>query len=124
MMMVSTVVLVAQVTVAQQTVGAPGGAGTSNQEIAAKLEQISSTLKLTPQQKQQIAPIVKQEVPQLHAVQNNTSLSPMQKAMRLKQIISTTDDQVMSTLNREQQQKWAVIRAQERQEMIQKLENH
>ncbi|MBV8069527.1 MAG: hypothetical protein JO270_06445 [Acidobacteriaceae bacterium] len=99
------------------------GAGPSKQEMAAKLEKISAALQLTPQQKKQILPILKQEIPQVEAVKNNTSLPPMQKAMQLKQISTATDAKITPILNPEQQQKWQIMREQERQQMIQKLES-
>ena len=114
--------LATQMTLAQQGTGAPGAPGANKQEMAAKLEQISQTLQLTPQQKQEILPILKQEIPQLQAVKNNASLGPLQKAMQLKQISTATDAKVMPILNPEQQQKWQAMREQERQQMIQKRE--
>ncbi|MBV8571842.1 MAG: hypothetical protein JO319_14585, partial [Acidobacteriaceae bacterium] len=70
-----------------------------------------------------ILPILKQEIPQVEAVKNNTSLPPMQKAMQLKQISTATDAKITPILNPEQQQKWQMMREQERQQMIQKLES-
>lgn len=115
-------VVTTQIAVCQQGMGGPGGAGPSKQEIAAKMEQISQALQLTPQQKQQIVPILKQEMPQLQAIKSNTSLGRMQKAMQLKQISTATDAKVMPILNPEQQQKFQAMREQERQQMVQKLE--
>jgi hypothetical protein len=112
-----------QVLVAQQGMGAPGAPGPNQQEAAAKLEQISQALQLTPQQKMQLAPILKQEIPQLEQVKNNPSLPPLQKAEQLKQISSASDAKIMPILNPEQQQKFQAIREQERQQMIQKLRN-
>ena len=103
--------------------GAMGGQGPSKQEIAAKIEKISTALQLSPQQKQQIAPILKAEIPQLQAVKSNTSLGPLQKLEQLKQISTATDAKVMPILNPEQQQKFQAIREQERQQMMQKLES-
>jgi len=117
--MLLTFALAPQSSFAQQA----AGPGPSKQEIAAKLEKISSALQLTPQQKKQILPILKQEIPQVEAVKNNTSLPPMQKAMQLKQISTATDAKITPILNPEQQQKWQMMREQERQQMIQKLES-
>lgn len=102
----------------------PGSAGANKQEMAAKLEHISQVLQLTPTQKQQMIPILKQEVPKLEAVKGNTSLGPLQKAMQLKQISTDTDSKVMPILNPQQQQKWQAMREQERQQMLQKLQSH
>lgn len=97
--------------------------GPNKQEIAAKLEQMSQALQLTPQQKQQILPILKEEAPQLQAIKNNTSLGPLQKAMQLKQVSTSMDSKIMPILNAEQQQKFQAMREQERQQMVQKLES-
>jgi len=117
------VVLTAQIMMAQQGMAGPGGASPNKQEMLAKLENMSQALQLTPQQKQQILPILRQEAPKLEEVKNNTSLPPMQKAMQLKQISSSTDSKIMPILNPQQQQKYQAMREQERQQMIQKLEN-
>ena len=107
-----------------QNVGGAGSAeGANKQEIAAKLEKISAALQLTPQQKQQLLPILKEEAPQLEAVKNNASLGPLQKAMQLKQIGQATDTKVQPILTAEQWQKWQVMRAQEREQMMQKMES-
>ena len=61
------------------------------QELMAKVEKMSTALQLTPAQKQQIIPILKEEAPKMQAVKANTSLGPLQKAMQLKQISTDTD---------------------------------
>ena len=113
--------LAAPFAIAQQ--GMPGGAGPNKEEMAAKLEQMSQALQLTPQQKMQIAPVLKQEMPQLQEIKNNTSLSPLQKGMQLKQVSQASDAKIMPILNPEQQQKFQAMREQERQQMMQKLES-
>jgi len=115
------VIFAAQWMIAQQGMGS--NAGPQQKEMAAKLEHFSQELQLTPQQKMQVAPILKQELPQLEQVKNNTSLGPLQKAMQLKQISTTTDSKIMPILNPQQQQKFQAMREQERQQMMQKLEN-
>jgi hypothetical protein len=98
------------------------GAGPDSQEIRAKLEKISAALNLTPQQKLQLLPILKEEAPQLKAVKEDASLGPIQKARQLRQISASIDAKVLPILNPAQQEKWQVMRERERQEMIQKLE--
>ena len=53
---------------------------------AAKLQALSQQLKLTPQQKIQMLPILKEEGPKIEAIKNNTSLPPMQKMKQLRAI--------------------------------------
>jgi hypothetical protein len=50
-----------------------GGPGPDRQEIRAKLEKISAELNLTPQQKLQLLPILKEEAPELKAVKGSGS---------------------------------------------------
>ena len=109
----------------QSAMGGQGAMGgqPNKQEIAAKLEKISQELQLTPAQKQQLLPILKEEAPKIQAVKTNTSLGPLQKAMQLRQIGEATDAKVQPILSPEQYQKWQAMRQQERQEMIQKMEN-
>jgi hypothetical protein len=97
------------------------GAGPDTQEIAAKLQKISAELNLTPEQKRQLLPILKEEAPQLKAIKENDSLGPIQKARQLKQVSTSIDAKVLPILNPTQQEKWQAMREQERQEMIQKL---
>ena len=116
-------IAIVAMTLATQLTVAQGPGGANKQESASKLEQMSQALQLTPQQKMQIAPILKQEAPQLAAIKSNTSLGPLQKAEQLKQVSSSIDAKIMPILNPEQQQKFQAMREQERQQMIQKLEN-
>ena len=99
------------------------GGQPSKAEIAAKLEKISTELQLSPAQKQQMLPILKEEAPKIQAIRGNTSLGPMQKAMQLRQIGEATDAKVQPILSPEQYQKWQQIRAQEKEQMMQKMEN-
>jgi hypothetical protein len=120
---VSLFVVLLAVTVSVPVVSAQDNMGANKQEMAAKLEKISSALQLTPQQKQQLRPILMEEAPKLKAVKDNTSLGPLQKGMQLRQIGEATDAKVMPILNPEQQQKWTAMRQQEREQMMQKMEN-
>jgi len=123
MKLIAIVIAILATTLATQlTVGQTSG-GPNKQDVAAKLEQMSQALQLTPQQKLQIAPILKQEAPQLEAIKSNTSLGPLQKAEQLKPVSSSIDAKITPILNPEQQQKFQVMREQERQQMIQKLES-
>lgn len=102
--------------------GAMGGQP-NKEEMAAKLEKISAALQLSPAQKQKILPILKEEAPKVQAIKSNTSLGPMQKGMQLRQISEATDAKLQPILSPEQYQKWQQMRAQEREQMMQKMEN-
>jgi len=103
--------------------GTMGSTQPNKAEVMAKLENISKELNLSPQQKQQMLPILKEEAPKIQAIKSNTSLGPMQKAMQLREIGQATDAKVQPILSPEQYQKWQAMRQQEREQMMQKMEN-
>ena len=124
MMTVLTAAISTHLAVAQQGTGGPGGAGLNKEEVVAKLEQIAAALQLTPKQKLEMLPILKEEAQQIKALKENTALGPIQKLMQLKQIDSASDAKIMSILDPMQQQKWQAIRQEQRQQMLQKLESN
>lgn len=115
------VMLASPMAFSQQATGAPGGAP-NKQEVVAKLEKMSTELQLTPTQKKQMLPILMEEAPKLEALKSDASLGPLQKAMKMKEIGNETDARVKPVLNPGQYQKWEAMRAQERQQMLQKAE--
>ena len=117
--MVSAPLVSAQDSMSQGTMGQG-----NTSEITAKLEKMAAALQLTPAQKKQIAPILMEEAPKLKALKADTSLGPMQKGMQLRQISEATDAKLQPILTPEQNQKLQAMRAQERQQMMQKMENH
>lgn len=120
----TTLALSAVSLIAQDTMAAQGGAAGNDKAAAMqKLEKMSQALQLTPQQKQQIRPILMEEAPKLRALKENTSLGPLQKAMQMRQIADATDAKLKPILNPQQYQTWEQMRAQERQQMMQKMEN-
>jgi len=91
------------------------------QEAMAKLEKISAELQLTPQQKQKMLPILIEEGSKVKAIKTNDSLPPMQKMMKMRQVGSEMDAKMKPILSPPQYEKYQQIRAQERQEMIEKM---
>ena len=91
-------------------------------EMLAKLEKMSAELQLTPTQKEQLRPILMQEGMQMKELKANTSLPPMQKAMKMRQIGNNCDAKVKPILNPQQYQKWEQMRVQERKQMMEKME--
>ena len=91
---------------------------------AAKLQALSQQLKLTPQQKMQMLPILKQEGPKLEAIENNTSLSGMQKMRQLRAIHNESAPQLQQILSPTQYQQLQAIRQQEIQQAIAKKRAH
>jgi len=116
---VSTPLLPAQDNMSQGTMGSQP----NKQEVMAKLEKISTALNLSPAQKQQMLPILKEEAPKIQAIKSNTSLGPLQKGMQLREVGQATDAKVQPILSPEQYQKWQAMRQQEREQMMQKMEN-
>ena len=87
---------------------------------AAKLQALSQQLKLTPQQKMQMLPILKEEGPKLEAIKNNPSLPPMQKMKQLRAIHNESAPQLQKILSPAQYQQLQALRQQEIQQAIAK----
>jgi len=51
----------------------------------------------------------------------NTMSPPLQKARQMKEIADETDAKLKPILNAQQYEKWEQIRAEERQQMMQKM---
>jgi glycine cleavage system H lipoate-binding protein len=91
--------------------------------ITALLNQYSIELGLTAEQKQQIIPIVKSELPKLQELKKNTSMKPMEKLEQLKQISDDLDGKITPLLNQEQLKKFQQIREEHRRALVEKLAN-
>ena len=98
------------------------GAMGNSADVTAKLQQMSKALQLTPAQKEQIKPILMEEAPKLQALKADTSMPPAQKMMQMRQIREATDAKINPILTPDQQQKLQAMRAQHRDEMMQKME--
>ena len=85
------------------------------------LRQISLGLGLTEQQKQQIFPILKDEITQLGALRKNASLSAEQKVEQLRKIGVSIDEKITPLLNAEQQPKFQAMREQARRRIIEEM---
>src|SRR5262249_32789378 len=82
------------------------------------INQFSTELGLPEQQKQEIAPILKQELQQLEALKKNTSLGSLRKVERLREIGSSFDEKLKPLINAEQQPKFQAMREQIRKRLI------
>ena len=80
---------------------------------AAKMQALSQQLKLTPQQKIQMLPILKEEGPKIEAIKNNPSLPPMQKMKQLRAIHNQSAPQLQKILSPAQYQQLQAIRQQD-----------
>jgi hypothetical protein len=89
--------------------------------LTAMSNQFSLELGLTEQQKQQIVPILKEEVTQLGALKKNVSLSGLQKVEQLRKLGVSFDEKIMPLLNAEQQPKFQALREQARRRIIEEM---
>ncbi len=91
---------------------APAAPGQTT-DPAAKMQALSQQLKLTPQQKMQMLPILKDEGPKIEAIKNNPSLPPMQKMRQLHAIHAESAPQLQKILSPAQYQQLQAIRQQD-----------
>jgi len=89
--------------------------------LNAALNLFSIDLGLNAEQKQQVVPIIQQEIPKLEALKKNTSLKPVDKLEQLKQIADELDSKIMPLLNADQQKKFQEIREEHRRQLIEKI---
>ena len=89
-----------------------------------KAQAIAQQLNLTPQQKEKILPILAAEVPKVHAIKNDNSLSTTQKIQQLRAIHQQTDPQMKAILSPEQYQNLRQIRARTIREATQSTAGH
>src|SRR5690349_9510439 len=82
----------------------------STQQQSAKLQEIAQYLGLTPEQKDKILPILAGEAPKVREIKNDTSLSRMQRAQRIKAIHQQNDPQMKAILSPQQYQKLQAMR--------------
>ncbi len=85
------------------------------------INRFSVELGLTEQQKQQIVPILKQELQQLQAVKKDASLGAVQKVERVRAIGVSFDEKLKPLINAEQQQKFQALREELRKRFIETM---
>ena len=89
--------------------------------VAELTDQFATELGLTEQQKQQIIPIVKEEIPKLQALKKDTSVSAEDKVRQLREIAADVDAKITPLLNPEQQQRYQAARDRLRRRLIEKV---
>ena len=89
--------------------------------VTALIDQFSIELALTGEQRQQIVPIIQQELPKLKELKKNTSLKPLDKLEQLKQIADDLDSKITPLLNADQQKKFQQIREEHRRQLMEKI---
>jgi transcriptional regulator of acetoin/glycerol metabolism len=94
------------------------------QSAAARLARISEALNLTADQRAQILPIIRMETPQIQELMKDQELAPQQRVLKLAQIAANVDGKIQPILTQQQWQKWQIMRKEERQEILDKLNNN
>ena len=89
--------------------------------MAQLTDQFATELGLTEQQRQQIIPIVKEEIPKLQALKKDASASAEDKVRQLHDISVAVDAKITPLLNPEQQQKYQAVRERLRRRLIEKV---
>jgi DnaJ-domain-containing protein 1 len=84
-------------------------------------QQFAVALGLTQQQKQQVLPILDEELKQLMALKKNTALSGSQKVEKLREVGATFDQKISPLLNAQQQARFQSVREQFRQRLVDQL---
>jgi periplasmic protein CpxP/Spy len=79
-------------------------------KVQAKLQELSTELNLTDDQKTQLKPVLQGEFKQLKAVHDDASLSPEQKKAKITEIRQSAKSQMGSILTPEQQKKLASMK--------------
>jgi hypothetical protein len=85
------------------------------------IDQFSITLGLTEQQRQQVVPILKEELKQLQALKKDASLSAVRKVERVREIGNSFDERLKPLINPDQQQKFEALREQLRRRFIETM---
>ena len=93
-------------------------------DAMSKAQAMAQQLSLTPQQKEKILPILASDLPKVHAIKNDNSLSTTQKIQQLKALHQQTDPQMKAILSPEQYQKLKQIRAQQVRQATQGTMGH
>jgi hypothetical protein len=83
--------------------------------------QFSTELGLTQQQKEQIIPILEDEIKELGALKKNTALSGLKKIEELRHIGVSFDEKVLPLLNAEQRPKFQALREALRRRVAEKI---
>jgi len=75
-------------------------------DVAARLQKLGKDLNLTDDQKTKLKPILQSQADDWKAVHNDSSLTPAQKRMKMKEIHDKYAPQINEILTPDQQAKW------------------
>jgi hypothetical protein len=91
---------------------------TAANPLTGMIDQFSNTLGLTEQQRQQVVPILKEELNDMAAVKKDASLNAVRKVERVREIANSFDEKLRPVVNPEQQQKFEAVRRELRRRFI------
>ena len=83
---------------------------------------LDSKLSLSDDQKAKITPIIADRQQKMKALKTDTSLRPMQRMRKAKEILSDSDKKINAVLTPDQQQKYAQIEQQMQEQMKQRMQ--
>jgi|SRR5208282_4714061 len=85
-----------------------GGGSSHGQPMSAdqRLQMMTKQLNLTADQQQKIKPLLESESQQMQTLHQDTSLSQEDRMSKMQQIRQSTNEQIKSSLNPDQQQKF------------------
>lgn len=87
-------------------------------ESLGSVSSLAQKLHLTPQQLQQVLPILQKEAPKLQAIKGSSSLSDTQKVAQTKAVQQQSDSKLKSMLSPEQFSSLQNFRAQQLQDLL------
>lgn len=71
-----------------------------------RLQHMTKTLNLTPDQQQKIKPMLEQEQQQMQTLRQDSTVAPADRKAKMMQIRQGTNDQIKGVLTPDQQTKW------------------
>ena len=93
----------------------------ANDPLSGLANQFSITLGLTQEQRQQIVPILNDEIKRLGDLKKNTSLSAEQKVEELRKLGVSFDERLKPLLNADQQSRFQTMREEFRRRLIESM---
>src|SRR6266851_4637471 len=101
---------------AAQEHGAMGGPTMGAMTPESRLKMLTETLNLTDDQQAKLKPILEDESKQMKAVHDDTSLAPVDRRAKMKELHASSTDKINAVLTPDQQAKWK----QMKQELMEK----
>jgi periplasmic protein CpxP/Spy len=105
-----------QTTPTAQEHGAMGGHAMGQMTPESRLKMLTEKLNLTEDQQAKVKPILEDESKQMKALHDDTSLAPVDKRAKMKDLHDSSTEKINAVLTPDQQAKWK----QMQQEMMEK----